>query len=428
MRALIAWMGSEVVGTLSQTPQGKLRFAYAPSWLAKASSRAISMSLPLRPEPYTDHDCAPFFEGLLPEGDQRLAAARALGVSAGNHYALLDALGGEVAGALAFLHPNQTPAPDQAPQIQPSLDEAALADILDRLPARPFLVGEDGLRLSLAGAQAKLPVCLLDGRIHLPGPGQPTTHILKPALPRYPASTENEAFVMRLAAALGIRTAPVQPWAIRTPTGNLRTFLLVERYDRTTTGGRIQRLHQEDFCQALGVPSDRKYQTEGGPNVQKCFSLVRTASIFPAKDATQLLDVMILNVIVGNSDAHGKNFSLLHGTDQAQDGGPGGITLAPFYDLLSTAFYPGLATRFAMKIGDQGLFERLGPLAWQGFARDASVTYPFLRKRITTLADKTIKAAPAVLADLANPDLDQARLAELAELVTSRARKIIQTT
>ena len=277
-RALNVWWEGRLAGQLTQNQHGELGFAYAPGWLEQKDAPPLSVSLPKRAESFNRRECRPFFGGLLPEESQRDAAARALGVSRGNDFALLDRLGGDVAGALQLLPPAEKPpafAPDQRPK---PLDDAGLIRVLDALTLRPLLAGENGLRLSLAGAQSKVPVVLVDGAVALPMPGQPTTHILKPPIPRFPATTENEAFVMRLATAIGLDAAPVEPRVVRD-----RTFLLVQRYDRTHgEDGNVRRIHQEDFCQALGVPAETKYASEGGPNFKDCFGLLRHAATRPA--------------------------------------------------------------------------------------------------------------------------------------------------
>lgn len=407
------------MGELSQDEHGDLAFAYGAPWLADPSGQAISVSLPKRPEPFTHRECLPFFDGLLPEGGQRSAVAKALGVSEKNPYALLNELGGDVAGALQFLPPRVKPKPAKGPWTPHPLDDEALVAVLDRLPLRPMLAGEDGLRLSLAGAQAKLPVCVLDGRICLPQPGQPTTHILKPAIPDLKTSVENEAFAMRLAAQLGIPVAQVEPRIVQASQTRKRTFLLVTRYDRTSVKGLVTRIHQEDFCQAMGIPSALKYQSEGGPSLGRCFGLVQSASTLPAVDRMRLLDIVLLNLMLGNADAHGKNFSLLY-----SEGGP---RLAPFYDLMSTEFYPDLSKKFAMKIGEQSRFERLGPRAWGEFSEQIAVTLPFIRKRVLKLADQIPDAAKAVLDGLKQPGLDTEALRQLADLVKGRAERCVKS-
>jgi len=412
MRRLGIWLEQTRVGDLDQDDNGSLAFCYDPAFEGDTNTSAISVSLPKRPAPFSQKECLPFFDGLLPESLQRQAAAKAVGVSENNTFALLDRLGGEVAGALKFLPPDETPKPLDAPWTPKPLDDLALAEVLAELPIRPMLAGTKGLRLSLAGAQSKLPVCLVKGQICLPGSDQPTTHILKPAVPGLEATTENEAFAMTLAAQLGLPTAPVEPRIIETPKGKT-TFLLVERYDRVWHAGVLRRLHQEDFCQALGVPSIWKYQSEGGPNLQSCFGLVRKVSARPAVDLMSLLDAVIFNVIVGNADAHGKNFSFLYTG--------GGLRLAPFYDLMSTVFYPKLDDSFAMKIGDQSAFERLSIRAWKGFAKQAVLSFPFVRARITDLARRMPEACEAVFARLSGRGFDDAALRRLMDLTMERA-------
>lgn len=201
MRTLDIWWDGRLVGQLTQDRHGELGFAYAPEWLDDALALPLSASLPKRAEPFSRRECRPFFGGLLPEEGQRDAAAQALGVSRSNDFALLDRLGGDVAGALQLLPPGETPTAPALDHRPTLLDDAGLIRVLDTLPVRPLLAGEAGLRLSLAGAQSKVPVVLVDGAVALPAPGQPTTHILKPPISRFKATTENEAFVMRLAAA-----------------------------------------------------------------------------------------------------------------------------------------------------------------------------------------------------------------------------------
>lgn len=300
------WWDNRLVGQLTQNQHGELGFAYAPDWLNDDEAPPLSNSLPKRVEPFTRRECRPFFGGLLPEESQRDAAARALGVSPGNDFALLGRLGGDVAGALQLLPPGEAPTAPTSDQRPTPLDEAGLIRVLDTLPLRPLLAGEEGLRLSLAGAQSKVPVVLVDGAVALPAPGQPTTHILKPPISRFSATTENEAFVMRLAAAVGLDVAPVEARVVRD-----RTFLLVQRYDRAGgEDGRVRRIHQEDFCQALGVPPETKYASEGGPAFKDCFALLRRVAARPAVDVLKLLDAVIFNVIAGNADAHGKNVEI----------------------------------------------------------------------------------------------------------------------
>jgi serine/threonine-protein kinase HipA len=383
-RVLAVWWDGAVAGRLTQDRHGDLSFAYDPHWLTQAHA-SLSRSLPLRAEPFDRRACRPFFGGLLPEEAQRAAAAGALGVSPANEFALLDRLGGDVAGALTLLPEGEVPPPAAPYRASVPLDDAAFAAILDRLPDRPMLAGEaDGLRLSLAGAQAKLPVVIVDGRPALPLPGQPTTHIVKPEIARFPGSVANEAWCMALAARVRLDVAPAEA---REAAG--RPYLLVARYDRAVAGQMVTRLHQEDACQALGVPAERKYAAEGGPAFRDLFALTRDYARVPAIDVLKLVDAALFNLAIGNADAHGKNFSFLLDAR--------GPRLAPLYDLLATIDWPALSPRLAMRVGRAGTIDDLDAPAWARFADDAGITLPFLRRRGIGLM-QTIGAACGAIA------------------------------
>ena len=278
-----------------------------------------------------------------------------------------------------------------------------------------MLVGEGQLRLSLAGAQTKLPVCLTNGCVRLPAPGEPTTHIVKPPIAGYPGTTENEAFVMRLAAAVGLPTAKVEACRLEGE-GGPRTYLLVERYDREARGGRVVRLHQEDFCQALGVPSRQKYETNLGPGLARCRQLLMACSEQPALDTRNFLDAVGFNLLVGNGDAHAKNFSLLYTA--------AGIRLAPLYDLLSTALYPDLSVAMAMSIGGTFRFSEVNRAVLTEGARVLGLRRDYLSKRLDALRDRLPKAAEEVAAGLLGRGLDESVLERLVRLVRGRAERL----
>lgn len=409
------WWDGRLVGQLTQDKHGELGFAYARAWLDDEAAQPLSASLPKRTEPFSRRECRPFFGGLLPEESQRDAAAQALGVSRANDFALLDRLGGDVAGALQLLPPGELPAtlaPDQRPT---RLDEAGLIRVLDALPVRPLLAGEEGLRLSLAGAQSKVPVVLVNGAVALPAPGQPTTHILKPPISRFTATTENEAFVMHLAAAIGLDVAPVEARIVQD-----RKFLLVQRYDRAIgADGIVRRIHQEDFCQALGVPPETKYASEGGPTFKDCFALLRRVAARPAVDVLKLLDAVIFNVIAGNADAHGKNFSILYDAD--------GPRLAPLYDLLATVAYPDLSPKFAMKIGKRATLAELDAKGWAAFAADVGIGVPLTRRRIVEISKAVLEKATVAAAELSRSKLDITAVEQFAAMIRGRAERIALT-
>jgi serine/threonine-protein kinase HipA len=371
-RELDVWLFADQVGSLALV-DGRLSFRYAPSWLARDHAVALSVSLPLQAEPFDDRSTRPFFAGLLPEGQMRRLIAQQFQVSGQNDFALLEHLGGECAGAVTFLESGTSLPQRQHDDVQWLSDKEVVA-ILDELPRRPMLAGKDGLRLSLAGAQDKLPVVFDGVRIGLPLNGTPSSHILKPAIHAVSDSVMNEAFCMTLANAMQLKPAKAKIHRALD-----RSFLLVERYDRRIDAqGQRQRIHQEDFCQAHGVIPELKYQNEGGPDLAKCFELVRSQTRPNAPQVLRLLDYVIFNALIGNHDAHAKNFSLLHSSKAT--------VLAPMYDALSTAIYPTLTEKMAMAISSKYKFNDLQARHWMQFAERAGLTKAQTKRRILELA------------------------------------------
>lgn len=385
-RELEVWLFSERVGSLALV-DGRLNFRYAPDWLSRPHAVTLSSSLPLQAEPFDDHHTRPFFAGLLPEGQLRRLIAQQFQISSQNDFALLDHIGGECAGAVTLLEPGLLlSSPEHGHDVQWLSDEEVVA-MLDELPHRPMLAGKDGLRLSLAGAQDKLPVVFDGDRIGLPRNGTPSSHILKPAIGTLADTVINEGFCLALAEAMQLKPAKSQ---IHSVLG--RQFLLVERYDRVADEqGQRQRLHQEDFCQALGVVPELKYQNEGGPDLAQCFDLVRRATRPSAPHILRMLDYVIFNALIGNHDAHAKNFSLLYPGKSA--------VLAPLYDVLSTAVYPSLTLKMAMKIGSKYKFSEVQARHWDQFLEAVGLSRAQARKRILALAKSMPTTARELLSD-----------------------------
>lgn len=276
-RRLDVWCFDERAGTLVDAREG-LAFAYDETWRGGAMP-PLSQSLPLDGT-FESPAVEGFFGGLLPEGAPRELLARRLGVSAGNDFGLLAALGGDTAGALTLLAPGITPAP-QGDDVR-WLTDVELARELDELPNRPMHADEDGeYRLSLAGVQDKLPVVVgPGGQIGLTQGRTPSTHIIKTPIARLDDTVANEALSLAIGARLAIPTVTGVPHRVAG-----REFLLVERYDRLAEGAGTRRLHQEDVCQALGVTSQRKYEQEGGPGSATCSRCCAAPS--PCRRATR---------------------------------------------------------------------------------------------------------------------------------------------
>lgn len=414
---LDVWLSADRVGTLTLI-DGRLSFCYSSAWLQHPQTRALSASLPLQAEPFDDHRTRPFFAGLLPEGQMRRLLAKQFQVSTQNDFALLDHLAGECAGAVSLLAQGHILAtPSHSDEVRWLSDEEVIA-ILDELPRRPMLAGSDGLRLSLAGAQDKLPVIFDGAHIGLPLNGTPSSHILKPSIQAVEDSVINERFCMALAEAMQLQPAKSKIHKVLD-----RSFLLVERYDRVidAKGHRI-RLHQEDFCQALGAVPEMKYQNEGGPDLARCFELVRSTTRPSALQILRLLDCVIFNALIGNQDAHAKNFSLLY-PNQEKNKTP---VLAPFYDLLSTAVYPTLTQKMAMKIGSKYRFSEVQARHWEQFAESAGLTKAQTKRRVLELAKSLPDAAQKLRSDSQQGFAGNALVEQITDLIEQRCALTIR--
>ncbi len=416
VRELNVWFFGECVGALTQD-EGYLSFQYLPEWLKSRNARPLSQSLPLRAESFGDRIAKPFFAGLLPEGDKRAAVASILKVSSKNDFALLDGIGGECAGALILLEPGQTPpVKAHASESVEWLEEDHLLAVLERLPKRPLLAGEPGLRLSLAGAQEKLPVVARelsgkDGLSHfeigLPKNNIPSSHILKSEISGVDGSIYNEAFCLALGRGLKLDATTAKIGGTKD-----KTYLLVERYDRFLEDGQLRRLHQEDFCQALGVAPEFKYQNEGGPTIADGFELLRKVTTPSAPNLLRLLDYIIFNCLVGNNDAHAKNFSLLYSQS--------GIQLAPLYDVLSTAVYPDLSDSMAMKIGSKYHFDELHARHWVQMAEAAKLGAPQLKRRVMEIASQLPNLAKELESRFEAKEWSHPIIAKIVSLIKER--------
>ncbi len=368
------------VGCLSLDKKRKFLFQYEKTWLESDHALPLSLSLPLQSAVFEDDDARPFFANLLPESELRKVISLKLRVSEGNDFALLEAVGGECAGAVSLLAEGECWR--DTGRYQP-LNDDELNELVKKMPQRPMLVGEGDMRLSLAGAQNKLPVFYDQGVVSLPTGQLPSSHILKPPMLHFSDTVENEMFCMRLAKKMGLHVPEV------TLLQKEKSLYLIERYDRRLgAGAELLRLHQEDFCQSLGIGPEMKYENEGGPSLRRCFQLIRNHSVHPIADVKALLQWTIFNYLIGNTDAHGKNLSFLF-TEQ-------GPELAPFYDLLSTVIYPDLSSKAAMKIGGEYRPDWVADRHWRRFAEEIDVNYKIVHQTIKTMSSKITAGANAL--------------------------------
>ncbi len=360
--SLQVWFAQQQVADLTQH-RGRSSLRYV-----EGAERAVSRRLPVRPESYAHEACHPFFANLLPEAGFRDGLCRRLALPVEDDFTLLSLLGQDCAGAVSL--PRRVQQGSESPSYAP-IAEAELREWLKQPLARPSPEQVAGLRCAISGAQDKLVVHLVDGEPYLCERGAPSTVILKPDIAedfdRIQLSALNELFCMQLAAAVGLKV-PATFW--------FAGAFATERYDRVSVGSRLLRVHQEDFAQLLGLPPTAKYEI----GWRHCFELVDLH--VPNSDGArqELIDRLFFNLLIGNADAHGKNFALLFG--------PHGAELAPGYDLLCTQAYPSLSESFSMKIGPARRQQELSALAWQELALEARLPLDWIRQRGLELCSK----------------------------------------
>ena len=376
--------------------RGKHTFTYDPAYAAAPDATPLSLSMPLAVAEHRDSAVLPFLLGLLPDNDAVLRRwGREFGVRPSNPFGLLAHVGEDCAGAVQLVRRERLDHLD--PGDVTWLDDEQVAQRIRRLRLDPTawqLTGSHG-QFSLAGVQAKTALHRDHGRWGVPSGRIPTTHILKPAITGLDDHDLNEHLCLDLARRLGLtaaRSRIVQAADVR--------VVAVTRYDRIRdTSGAWIRVHQEDMCQALGVPPSRKYQADRGPSAEQIAALLRTTAAHGGADAAvaAFVDALALNWIIAGTDAHAKNYSLLL-SGRA-------VRLAPLYDVASVLPYGDGAggrggdvdlhdLRSAMRIGGEYALNYIGRDNWARLASSVGLDPDTVLTRVTELAERT----PAALA------------------------------
>ena len=341
---------------------GKMEFTYDEN-----AQKPISLSLPLQKEPFKEKVCRAFFGGLLPENpNMRELLAKKYNINVNDDFKLLKEIGRDCAGALSFHEMTEPQKSYQMLKIEGSiLSDEELTKYLRELPYRPYL----GKRLSLAGAQEKTAVCVINGKIALPNDNIPTTHIIKTALPKYVQSIQNEYICMKVAKEIGLEVAEVEIRKV----GEIE-FLLVERFDRKYSNNlECERILQEDFAQSLGIQARDKYKV----TFKDCLKVLNQTAT-PANSKLRFVRQVIFNYLIGNTDAHAKNFSV-YLTDA-------GIALTPAYDLLCSSIYD-CDQRIAMKIGKARYYSDVTEKDWENFAQDLDISHKLVQAELERQKD-----------------------------------------
>lgn len=354
IRKLSVRLYGKEVGILEER-LGKMRFKYN-----EDATVPLSLSLPIKKTTYSEKACKGYFGGLLPESaDIRKIIGMQNKINANNDFAMLGAIGKDCAGAVSFHGIEEAERDEKDLLIDGDvLSEEELEEHILNLPRKPL---SSGRKLSLAGAQQKTAVSIINGEIALAKEGSPTTHILKPAMKEFKQTVANEYICMKAAKACGLLAPNVEMKKI-----NSTEFFLIERYDRVIQGNKIKRLQQEDFTQSLGIWADNKYEV----TIKDCEKVLMMLSR-PAISKAQFVEYVIFNYLVGNCDAHGKNFSVLYKEN-------GDLELTPIYDVLCTSIYEELDSFMAMKIGKTNIINEVTIKDWRTFAKQLDINPSFV--------------------------------------------------
>jgi serine/threonine-protein kinase HipA len=411
MFSLPVYFEQRLVGRIEVDKNGP-GFTYNPDWVALRGSFPISVTMPLKPDRIASDIFLPWAANLLPESEQLRTLGQLLGLSRTDVIGLLSAIGGDTAGALSIGQPGRT----ATVQWRSVENSAELERLIEGLPSKPFLVGEEGVSMSLAGAQTKLAAAVDGtGRIAIPMNGSPSTHILKPDVPQLCGSIYNEAFCLTLARRVNL-PAP----RVTTGRAGKRSYLLVERYDRRYQTGRWRRLHQEDYCQALGKPPSAKYESNqtgiGGPTLKEMFALTRRH--MPPTEILRLLDRVIFNVLTCNTDAHAKNYSVMINGNA--------VSLAPAYDVMCGEVWGNVTKNLVHKIGDSNRGGQLQPKHWRQFARECGLNPKQVIDRVSALAKSVISEVSVAEVEVAAmPAGGDPILSQVRQAILGRAQAVL---
>lgn len=415
-RELVALLAGHEIGRVRRDASNRLTFVYNDAWRQSRRGYPMSLSMPLAAAEHRHAVISAFLWGLLPDNDRVIEGwARKFQVSATNVFGLIAQVGEDCAGAVQFVAEERVAAIRSGEQNK--IEWLTERDIAERLRLlredhAAWRLPRDTGQFSLAGAQPKTALLLEKGRWGIPSGCVPTTHILKPPTGHFDGHAENEHVCLALAQALGLPAA--QSTVMRF--GD-EVAVVIERYDRQRRGNDIFRIHQEDTCQALGLPPSRKYQSDKGPTPADIVALLRANSTDPDADVRSFVRTLGFNWLIAGTDAHSKNYSLLIGE------GPR-IRLAPLYDLASILPYDGFDLRkpkLAMKIGGEYRLHDVGSRQWSKLARELRVDEAWLFDDLRDMADRLPDAVNDARERARKEGLDHSIIDRLTERLTERA-------
>jgi serine/threonine-protein kinase HipA len=413
---LVALLDGRETGHVARDKRGKLTFTYTEAWRQAGDVYPLSISMPLALAEHGNAQIDPYLWGLLPDNEIVLDHwARKFHVSARNAFGLIAHVGEDCAGAVQFVRPERLDAIlNQAPPPVEWLDEAGVAQRLRALREdhSAWRIPRDTGQFSLAGAQPKTALLFDNGRWGVPSGRVPTTHILKPPSGDFDGHVENEHFCLELGRALGLPVADSKIMHFQD-----EVAIVVERFDRVHTAAGLRRVHQEDLCQALGVPPTRKYQNEGGPGVRDIVELLKTYSTSPAEDVNTFLDSVAYNWIIAGTDAHAKNYAVLIGAQSR-------VRLAPLYDIASVLPYRDIdiqRVKLSMKLGGEYRLRNIARRHWQKLAEELRLDPDTMVQRVDNSAAQLLQQISEIRQRTTDEGLIHPIIPRLADALAARA-------
>lgn len=414
---LVVLLDGYEVGRLCRVRGGKMSFVYYDEWRKDLNAYPISLSIPLTIKEHSHKTIDSFLWGLLPDNPQILNAwARRFHVPGGSVFKLIANVGEDCAGAIQFV------TLDRLLEVRTGnpgdinwLNEHEIAERLKtlRIDHSAWRTEADTGQFSLAGAQPKTAFILENGQWGIPSGRIPTTHILKPPLADYDGHAENEHFCLTLAGKFGFLVTESRVMKFE---GEIA--IVITRYDRMRRDGQLRRVHQEDLCQASGLPPSLKYQAEGGPSPHDLLRLIDAHSLSPLEDRQTFFNALAINWLIGGTDAHAKNYSFLMGSG-------GGVRLAPLYDLASALPYDAINQKkmtLAMRIGGKYRLNEIRGREWRKFASEENLdpeeVFAVLRRFASAIPDFVVE----VRQQLQSEGLQHNLLERLEKRLISRAR------
>ncbi len=413
------------VGLLETVPGSEEQFTYDPAFCECFPDGPLSVALPVQEESYLARKTRSFFKNLLPEGAALTAVAKKLEVKSSSYLKVLDALGSECIGAVMLEREDSEDSASVYGYVPLSREAVGTAF---RDGAEGIAQLQEEAKLSLAGAQSKMGLYLdmKDGEAcyALPHGSAPSTHIVKAASRRFEQLSENELFCLRVAEAAGLN---VPRSFIDVIEG--QPLFVIERFDRTRTSERddragsdycrVLREHQEDFCQVLGLPPERKYEPGGVRYAHRVGAEIDARSSDPVKDMRGFAKLLIFNAIIGNCDGHLKNLTAMRGADWR------GFRLAPVYDVASTVVYRGLDRHMAMRVGGTNKIDEVTRDDYLLLAEELALSKKAMIRLIDEVCEGALRSMPGIIEEMEDSlNRPLAKLAEIEQFARSQIDRV----